>query len=202
MNFKLVHKWLLAAILLIGYSRTNAQADSFHTRSKWLPDHAKLQYAGGIGFLSVGAGYATKNNKLHGDLYYGYIPASVGGLHIHALTAKATWFPLKNIEHSGFQLRPLSAGVLVNYTFGKQYFGFTPENYPYDYYKFPTAIHAGVFIGGQVNRQLHKQRGIKRVGLYYELGTYDVELISYIGNRKALSVSDILNLGIGLVTVF
>lgn len=200
MHIRQLGRWTGTAFLLVNFLGAAAQTDSF--QSRWLPDHSKLQYAGGIGFFSVGIGYKTKKDKLHGDLYYGYTPESVSGVSIHALTGKATWFPLKNIEHKTFQIRPLTAGVLVNYTFGKQYFGFTPENYPYDYYDFPTAFHVGAFVGGQVNKQLSSRRGIKRIGLYYELGTYDVELISYIGNRKALSVTDILNLGIGIITSF
>ncbi|ANE52040.1 hypothetical protein [Flavisolibacter tropicus] len=185
---------MFAIVLLLGHLAVSAQ--------KWLPDHTKLQYAGGIGFLSVGVGYHNKKDKLQGDVFYGFTPASVGGLDIHALTVKGTWFPLKPINRKTWQLRPLSTGLQVNYTFGKQYFGFTPDNYPYDYYKFPTALHAGAFIGGQVNKQVSSRRGIKRIGLYYELGTYDVELASYVRNRKALSVPDILNLGIGIVTSF
>lgn len=202
MSFKQVYRWLLAVALLVGFLRVEAQNDSSRSKGKWLPDHSKLQFAGGIGLLSVGAGYKTKKDKLHGDLYYGYTPESVGGLHIHALTAKATWFPLKNINHKTFQVRPLTAGLLVNYTFGKQYFGFTPENYPYNYYDFPTALHVGAFIGGQVNKKISSRRGVKRLGLYYELGTFDREVISYVRNRKALSVTDILNLGVGVITAF
>jgi hypothetical protein len=187
-------------VLLVSCVATNAQNTSH--RSKWLPDHTKLQYAGGIGFLSVGVGYHTKKEKLSGDLFYGYTPASVGGLDIHALTAKATWFPFNHINRKTWQVRPLSTGLLVNYTFGKQYFGFSPDNYPYDYYNFPTAFHVGAFIGGQVNKNVGSKRGVKRIGLYYELGTFDREVISYVRNRKALSITDIFNLGIGVVTAF
>ena len=202
MDFRQVNRWLLTAAFFISSLGTNAQTDSLHSRSKWLPDHAKLQFAGGIGFFSAGAGYTTKKDKLHGDLYYGYTPKSIGGLHIHTLTAKATWFPLKDFNHKNFQVRPFTTGLLVNYTFGKQYFGFTPENYPFDYYNFPTSLHIGAFIGGQVNKNISRRRGVKRIGLYYELGTYDVELFSYVRNPKALSITDILNLGIGVVTAF
>lgn len=190
----------LLLLLLLPFFKAEAQKDSF--RSKWLPDHSKAQYAGGIGFLSVGVGYANKKDKLHGDLYYGYTPASIGGVSIHALTSKLSWFPVKVITHKSIQVKPLSAGLLVNYTFGKQYFGFTPENYPFGYYGFPTAFHIGAFIGGQVNKKISNKRNVKRIGLYYELGTYDVELFSYLGNRKALALTDIFNLGIGVVTSF
>ena len=139
---------------------------------------------------------------MHGDLYYGFTPEAVGGLDIHALTGKLTWFPVKPINGKSLQVKPLAAGLLVNYTFGKQYFGFTPKNYPYGYYGFPTAFHAGAFVGGQISKKISDKRSVKRIGLYYELGTYDAEVFSYLVNRKTLAVTDIFNLGIGVVTSF
>lgn len=38
-----------------------------------LPHYIKLQFSGGIGFISIGAGYSNKKEKLKGDLYYGYV---------------------------------------------------------------------------------------------------------------------------------
>jgi hypothetical protein len=199
--FSNIKKGLWVFVFLLSVLSTTAQKDSF--LSGLLPHHAKLQYAGSIGFLSFGVGYQIKKDKLHADIIYGYTPESVGGLDIHAVTAKATWFPVKDkIWKNDIHIRPLSTGVLVNYTFGKQYFGFNPDNYPYDYYKFPTAFHVGAFVGGQVNKKINNKTFIKRVGLYYELGTLDTEVISFIRSHKALALSDIINLGIGLVTTF
>ena len=195
-----IKSWLWTSLLIISVVTAKAQKDSFFT--SLVPHHSKLQFAGSIGFFSVGMGYKINKDKLHTDLYYGFTPKSVGGLDIHALTAKATWFPLKDKRFKGLYIRPLSAGLLVNYTFGKQYFGFTPDNYPYDYYGFPTAFHIGGFIGGQVNKKISNKGLVKNIGIYYELGTIDVELLSYVGNTKALALSDIINLGIGIVTSF
>jgi hypothetical protein len=171
-------------------------------RNKVLPDHLKLQFAGEIGFLSIGAGYQTKNKKWEADLYYGYVPKSIGGVTIHSLTAKLTSLPFKPFQRNQTSFNPLSAGVLINYTFGKQYFGFTPENYPFEYYGFPTSVHAGAFIGGQVNKNIKGNRTFRSIGLYYEIVTYDVLLVSYLGNKKSLSIPDILSLGLGIRTSF
>lgn len=162
----------------------------------YIPDHAKAQFAGGIGFVSVGVGFSNKKEKLEGDFYYGYVPESVGGDHLHAISSKLTWFPVNAIHHKSLQLKPLSLGVLLNYTFGKEYFLFAPENYPYEYYGHPTALHAGFFMGGQANLQVNKR--LKKIGVYYELGTTDVELASFLGNRRSLKPGDIFNLGIGV----
>jgi hypothetical protein len=171
------------------------------TKSKWIPDHAKLQFAGNIGFFSLGLGYASRRETWEGDLYYGYVPESVGGLTIHSMTLKSTWFPIHPFNRKNFQLKPLSLGLLVNYTFGKQYFGFTPENYPYDYYGFPTSLHVGAFAGGQVNLN-HGGRIFKSTGIYYEVGTIDRQLLSYINNTGSLRPGNVLSLALGLKTGF
>lgn len=182
---------------LIAMQLANAQDSAKH---RLLPHHLKLQFAGGIGFVSVGAGYSNKKHTLEGDLYYGYVPKSMGGLPIHAITGKLSLLPVK-IDFENYQLKPISIGILVNYTFGKQYFGFTPDNYPFEYYGFPTSLHAGGFIGGQVNKKL-KQKKLKEVGFYYEVITFDSELISYIGNRRSIKITDIINIGFGIKTRF
>lgn len=125
----------------------------------------------------------------------------IGGVRIHTVTSKVTWLPLKKISCRTIRIRPLAVGLLANYNFGKQYFLFSPEYFPYSYYGFPTAAHAGIFVGSQVNKQLHLKKSLKSIGLYYEIGTNDRELISYIGNRR-LHLSDILNLGLGTKIAF
>lgn len=185
---------IIAGCLLLSLP---AVAKDTSRRNKLVPDHVKTQYAGGIGFISLGLGYQSRGEQLEGDFYYGYVPKSVGGLYIHAVSSKLTWHMVKKLQGKSFELRPLSAGVLVSYTFGKQYFLFWPENYPYSYYDFPTALHAGVFIGGRVDKPF---KNGQRVGLYYELGSNDREISSYLVNRSSLKLTDILNLAIGIRT--
>jgi hypothetical protein len=187
-------KLLAIVVGLLIFHKAGAQ-DS--TKHKLRPDYIKIQFAGGIGFFSVGAGWANKKQWLEGDIYYGYVPKSVGGINIHAFTGKLTVHPIPPVGKKQIQLRLLSAGVLLNYTLGKQYFGFTPSNYPYEYYGFPTSLHAAAFLGGGISRKLGK-KATRKAGLYYEVITFDREFISYWDNRKALSISDIINVGIGL----
>lgn len=154
-----------------------------------LPHHASLQFAGGIGFFAAGVGYGTKNHRLLGDFYYGYVPEQVGGVAIHSITGKITWAPLSHKLSKTMRWQMLTTGLLVNYAFGKQYFLFSPPNYPYSYYGFPTSLHVGIFAGGGFQ--------YKRLQLYYELGTTDKELLSYIGNTNSLKFGDILNIAVG-----
>ena len=167
-------------------------------KNKALPDHVKLQFAGSIGFLSLGAGYETGNKKFEFDLYYGYVPESVGGVEIHTLTGKTTFLPFKESNNKSVTVSPLTLGAYVAYTFGDQYFLFAPEKYPLSYYDYPTALHAGVFFGGRITKHAKRKQLFSRVGLYYEIGTTDKEFISYYHNMEALKFTDILNVGIGI----
>lgn len=166
-----------------------------HSRQKkgftrLLPHHGKLQFAGGIGFLSAGIGYTSGGKRMQYDIYYGYVPESAGGVTIHSVTGKLTWIALRHKLDKNVQWDMLSAGILFNYAFGKQYFLFSPRNYPYHYYGFPTAAHAGFFAGGGLR--------YKKTGFYYEIGTTDKELLSYINNNRSLGLMDIINIGIGI----
>jgi hypothetical protein len=197
MRLKGLYTDVLLILLALSVQDLHAQDTARH----WLwPDHYKLQFAGGIGFFSVGAGYENKKQWLEGDLFYGYVPGSVGGVSIHALTGKVSVFPLPVLGNS-VQVKPLAIGLMLSYSFGKQYFGFTPSNYPYDYYGFPTSFHAGAFLGGQINK-IVKGTKLKQVGLYYEVITFDKEFISYLNNRNALKLSDVINIGAGIKVGF
>lgn len=165
---------------------------------KLVPHHAKLQYGGGIGFLSVGIGYSTKNQKLETDLMYGYVPAGNMGVEIHSATIRLQWIPLKTVQRGNLFLKPLVTGFLVNHSFGQQYFAFKPENYPYSYYKFPTSLNSALFLGSQLGTQFSGAKNFKALALYYELLTFDRELLSFVGNSRSLDLDDILTLGVGL----
>lgn len=161
--------------------------------NKMLPDHINLQYAGGIGFISIGAGYSNKKDKLEGEVYYGYLPRSIGGVSIHSLSAKFIWIPFHLSIKNKYKAEPLTTGILVNYNFGKQYFGFDPENYPYKYYSFPTAINTAIFIGSRFG---FNKSG--KLSVYYEVLSFDREILSLLKNTKSLDISDIFNFSIGI----
>ena len=151
--------------------------------------------------MSLAGGYETKNKKFEADLFYGYVPKKLGGVTIHSLSGKITAYPFRNIQIKNWEVKPLSVGVLLNYSFGKQYFVFDPEPYPFNYYGFPTALHSGFFVGGAIGNN-GKISSLKKLSLYYELVTYDVMLSSYFTNTKSLSISDVFSLGLGIKKKF
>src|SRR6186997_461153 len=166
--------------------------------STLLPDHVKVQYAGGTGFVAVGVGYSAKNQKLEGDLYYGYLPESVGGVSIHSISGKITWIPIHAVSIKKCQVEPLMTGLVVNYSFGKQYFSFDPPYYPYRYYSFPTAIHSALFLGSRIGYNFPTQSYVKRISVYYEILSFDREILSFVSNTKSLKITDIVTLALGV----
>lgn len=197
----LLKKWLFKWSPLVMSFFMLMITDSLSAQKKTFkiipPDHIKLQYAGGTGFVSFGAGYTSKNQKLEGDVFYGYLPKSVGGVRIHSISIKFTWIPIHSIEIKKYELEPLMMGLLLNYSFGKQYFSFDPPNYPYRYYSFPTAIHSAIFFGSRAGIRLPTRSFIHRLSLYYEILGFDREIISLLNNPKSLHIPDILTLSLG-----
>jgi len=186
---------MLLFFLLITTGKISAQKKGFKIKP---PDHIEVQYAGGIGFISIGAGYSTKNQKLEGDLYYGYLPKSVGGISIHSISGKVTWIPIHPVIIKKYQLEPLMAGLIVNYSFGKQYYSFDPPYYPYRYYSFPTAIHSALFLGSRIDHNFPTNTFVRQLSLYYEILSFDREIISLVSNPKSLQVTDIVTLALGI----
>src|SRR6187399_104395 len=186
---------MLLFFLLITSEKISAQKKGFKIKP---PDHIKVQYAGGMGFISIGAGYSTKNKKLEGDLYYGYLPKSVGGVSIYSISAKVTWIPVHSVSVKKYELEPLMTGLIVNYSFGKQYFSFDPPYYPYKYYSFPTAIHSAFFLGSRIGHVFPTHAFVQRISVYYEILSFDREIISLVSNPKSLHITDIVTLSLGV----
>jgi len=175
--------WLSIVCILTLSVATQAQSEKKKTGI--VPHHIKLQFAGSIGFISVGTGYEFAKKKLQGDFYYGYVPEKIGGINIHSITAKLTWLPV-SIQKKDFKFDLLTTGVLANYVFGKQYH---LSRASLAYYRFPTGAHFALFAGGGITKN--------KFGLYYELGATDRDLISFASNLKGIKFYEIINIGIG-----
>ncbi|MDB5196844.1 MAG: hypothetical protein JWP88_1215 [Flaviaesturariibacter sp.] len=178
-----------------------SEAQSSH-KHHLQPDHAKLQFAGNIGFLSLAAGYANRKQSLEGELFYGYVPRPISSTPLHNAGVKIDWLPFHIDLTKRAQLKPLMIGALGSYTFRSNRFRGGEEQEPFTYYDHPGAVHAGVFLGSQFNCDLGREHGVKRIGVYYELVSFDTDILNYIGNKKALGLDDIVSLGIGIRIAF
>lgn len=163
------------------------------------PDHVNLQYAGSIGYMSIGVGYNFFNEKTALSLHYGFVPESKGG-NLNILTTKFEYKPFNiNLIKDKLVLKPINLVMFVSYTLGRNFDKkFDPNQYPDGYYFWSTAIkiHAGIsselkFIGD-------KNSVIKAVSLYAESNTNDLYLISWFENRTTTPFANMFHLGYGI----
>lgn len=193
-------KKVFATLLLLFHFAAIAQEAGLSEKSgKWyFPDHIKLQFAGNIGFMSGGPGYISRNRTLETDLMFGYLPQKFGGDALVSITSKISYSPWRIPLRNTFNIVPFSLGFYMSYTFGPQFDTKWPSYYPEGYYWWATAIRPGAFIGGKAGKDLQLFKRKRAMELYYELGTYDLLLISYVQNTGYLKFGDILNLAFGV----
>jgi hypothetical protein len=91
-----------------------------------------------------------------------------------------------------------SLAFFLNYTFGPQFDTKWPSYYPKGYYWWATSFRPGAYIGGKVGRDVVIHKHKRRLEAYYELGTYDLMLISYVQNTHYLKPTDIVSLALGV----
>jgi hypothetical protein len=172
-------------------------------RHPLLPDQAKLQLAGALGLLAAGGGWALLDRRLELDLFLGWVPESLAGFQLVALTGKVTWLPwtisldrrrLGNLALDGWRLRPFTLATAFTYTFGDRYFLRLPDHHPPGYYPLPTAVRATFATGGTLGRPLPP---FAQAGIYWEMAAVDLPLAYWLANQRAVDASDVLSFALG-----
>lgn len=171
-----------------------------------VPDNAIIQFAGSIGYFSVGAGYDLfKNKKGMLDFNYGYVPAAKGG-ELHIATAKFAYKVYEIQLKDWGKFYPFNPGFFASYTFHpKLSYSFSKSKYPEGYYYWSEALRPNISIGNELEfnmKRIWKDSGIKALSLYSEINTNDYYLINYFQNTSALTLADIFQLGIGMRVKF
>ena len=129
----------LVIIICFSFNNTNAQThwetiEIEETKNKWYkPDYTKLQYAGNIGFMSIGAGYNWWKNIAQTDFIYGYVPESKGNTTIHTFTLKNTFGLYQFTIFQKYNLSPI-LGFSASFEPGENSFASIPEKYTDCYY--------------------------------------------------------------------
>lgn len=164
-NNKMRRTIIIITILTLLIS--NIQSKNKVVKSKYLPDYAKFQFAGNIGFVSMGGGYSFLSDRINMDLMYGFVPESEGGDEIHSITQKNTFgLYSHNIKHLKFMW---TTGFFINYEAGENSYVTLPDHYPDDYYS-PNAFHFGLFIGLKAQRKI-PNKYIHKLDYFAEIGT-------------------------------
>lgn len=191
------HAGLFLLITCMG-STSWAQNDLPDQRKWFVPDFVVSQYAGSIGFLSVGAGYDVFKNKAKLDLLVGYIPAFTGSLPLETATLKLTMQILKKALNRHLTITPLTTGTYFCYTPGLEFSSDLPSWYPDGYYWWSEAIRVNLFLGGDIKFTAARWKSGRWISCYYEIGTNEIKLVSYVQNGNALNIWTILHVGVGV----
>ncbi len=112
-----------------------------------LPDFAKLQSGGWFGLATAGLGYEFFNDNMNLSMYYGFLPASMGGNTVHSLSWKLDLRPA-TIKVGEAEWEVITFGLGFIYGFGESMFLRLPNRYPRGYY-LPTAVRLIGALGSE-----------------------------------------------------
>jgi hypothetical protein len=166
------------------------QADTVKPTDKH--QYIKTQYAGNIGFVSIGTGYEYKKASI--DLSYGYLPKLVNGVRVHTLSLRP------KVHFGQFVVSQVKAGFYfgagINYSFGRNIYGEIPNYFTFDYY-WPNAFRLNPFLGGRIGFNSKNQKD-KKIYLYSELGTLEYKIWYAMQNKKSIKPYEIWDICFGL----
>jgi hypothetical protein len=202
---------LLSALLLAAW---NAQAatppDSTAAirpvARKWFrPKHLVLQTGGGLGMVAAGTGYAFSHNRLETDVLIGYVPKRYAGSALTLASLKFMYSPFRLRVAEQVQALPITLGAYFSYTHGT----INDEvrgQYSKDYYWFSTDTRYGPLLGGRLTylaAPVATTGQSRKISFYYELGSNDLYLASYLTNRDGgLGLGQLLTLALGVKADF
>jgi len=200
MNFKKIHIIITLLILTsnIVLGSITEKSDTNSMYKKFLPDYVKLQFAGGIGFMSVGVGYTFFKNKLDVTMFYGYVPEAYTIDDLHSISLQVTSKLLKFKVNENIEVLPLNFGWYAHHTFGSEYWVRLPDHYPSGYYWWSPGRNAGIFLGGEIKTKLFANNlPASGTAFYARIGSRGLYLSSIWGN-SSIPITDILEFGIGI----
>jgi hypothetical protein len=182
--------WVLCAVVWLVISGKPFAA----TPSSLAPDFLRLQFAGGSGFLSLGAGYSWWNGKVEAEAAYGFAPEAVAGIDLHILSQKNTLSPGRIRLAGPLFLDPFMTGFAANFAQGPRYEVLLPPHQR-DYY-WPDGLYFWYFAAAKLTYEL-ENASIRSVAAALEAGTFNQYLRAYFSSEY-VSIADILSLAISL----
>lgn len=191
---------ILAVALLATTSfasdKEDVQKDTL--KRKWyVPRAAKVQYAGNIGYFSIGATYYLVNDWYQLSLMYGMAEYPGKERTLNTVAFKNT-FLLKKYQLKDFVISPI-AGLSINFGSTHNTFRRLPDYYPDKYY-FQNKVHFAPFVGAMIYHPL-PFKTIKGIDFYSEVATMDNYLLEAI-RTDYVKYSEIWNVSLGLTLYF
>lgn len=167
--------------------------------SRLIPHYSKVQYAGGMGLVSLGIGWDYgRNQQWETDMMLGIIPRYSSDEAKLAFTIKENFTPWSLPLGSSVRVYPFSCGIYFNTVFNNEFWTTEPDRYPSGYYGFSTRLRTHLFVGQRVRFMIPDRKRVfsNSITFYYELSTCDLYLISAVTNH--LRPRDYLRLSFGL----
>ncbi len=161
------------------------------------------QYAGSIGFVSIGAGFTNKRQSLQYEGMYGHVPQKYGGP-TDKLSFKFSWYPFSVQLTQRVAWKIVNPGIFATKNFGKR-FPLIPSGskYPSGYYWWSPGIRFHLSLSSAVTIGLSKKNS-KKLLLYFETNTNERYLTTYFSgsNTKEMSFLELWQLGCGAKLLF
>lgn len=163
-----------------------------------LPTHVKAQYAGGMGFMSLGGGWDYgRKCRWETDVLIGILPKKYSDRTHMTFTLKQNYIPWSIRCCNQFAVEPFACGIYLNFISGEDYWVREPDRYPGDkYYGFTSRLRAYLYIGQRFTYYLKKDSVLRNITLFYEFGSNDLDIIAKCGN-KSLDLSEIVYFSVG-----
>lgn len=205
---------VVAGVLTVSYAAAGSRSfgDSVDSRplddrkhfgyDSWkrlLPTHVKVQYAGGMGVVSVGYGWDYgRKCRWETDLLTGVLPRAYSERTHMTFTLKQNYIPWSVRCGGCFAIEPFSCGIYMNFISGENYWIREPDRYPGDqYYNFTSRLRFHLYVGQRVTFYLRSDTSLRNITLYYELSANDLDIVAKCGNRT-LGLDDIVYFSAGL----
>lgn len=164
-----------------------------------VPTHAKVQYAGGMGFMSFGAGWDYgRKGQWETDFLIGFLPKRYSDKFHMTFTIKQNYIPWSISCGKSLAFEPLTCGMYINYISGEEFWIREPDRYPgARYYGFTSRARPHVFVGERLTYYLRGNGLVRNISLFYEFSANDLDIMAKCGN-KSLALSDIIFFSAGI----
>jgi hypothetical protein len=207
LNFKFIAAAFALLFALPAFSQQAPLEDYerrvYHYHKAWdalIPRYTKVQYAGGMGLMSVGVGWDYgKSRQWETDLLFGLIAKNSSQSAKVTMTMKQNYIPWSVSLGSRWAFEPLETGIYFNTVFSNKFWTKEPGRYPSGYYGFSTRIRTHIFIGQRWQYDIpnSKHKFAKSITGFYELSSCDLYIVSAATN-KYLKPKDYLRLSFGI----
>lgn len=167
---------------------------------KLIPQYAKIQFAGAMGFMSFGAGWDYGKNHWETELFLGFLPPynTFDNTKI-TFTLKQNYIPWNIDLGRNFSFEPLTCSFYINTIFDDDFWMKQPGKYPNKYYFFSTKMRYNGALGQRIRYDIKEEKRFlcKAVSLFYEIGSNDLYIMSAYSNHY-LKPNDYLVMSLGL----